>query len=61
MSQKKIYKVVWLNYLGQLMENVEVVVYDIPKNLQVNGLLGMDFLTRTKAIILLDSGEVYFK
>ena len=54
-------KVVWLNCLGQLMENFEVIVYDIPKNLQVNGLLGMDFLTQTKAVILLDSGEVYFK
>lgn len=60
-SPLPVIQVFWLNCLGQLMENFEVVVYDIPKNLQVNGLLGMDFLIQTKAVIFLDSGEIYFK
>ncbi len=60
-SPLPIIKVSWFNCLGQLIENFEVLVYDIPKNLQVNGLLGMDFLRQTKAVISLDTGEVYFK
>ena len=60
-SPLPVIRVTWLNCLGQLMEDFEVVVYDIPKNLQVNGLLGMDFLTQTKAVISLESREVYFK
>jgi aspartyl protease family protein len=54
-------QVAWFNCLGQLLNNFEVIAYDIPTNLQVNGLLGMDFLTRCKAVISLTSREIYFE
>ncbi|MGK7899068.1 MAG: aspartyl protease family protein [Xenococcus sp. (in: cyanobacteria)] len=59
-SPLPIIRVNCFNCLGHLMEDFEVIVYEIPNALQVNGLLGMDFLKQTKAIILVDKGEVYF-
>lgn len=55
-----IIEVRWFNCLGQLMENFEVVAYNIPNNIRVNGLLGMDFLTLTKAVISIETGEISF-
>ncbi len=60
-SPLPVIRVVWFNCLGHLMEDFEVIVYNLPKTLQVNGLLGMDFLKQTKAVISLDNGEIYFK
>ncbi len=60
-SPLPIIRVVWLNCLGHLIEDFEVIVYDIPNTLQVNGLLRMDFLKQTKAILSLEQGEIYFK
>lgn len=54
-------KINTFNCLGQKIENFEVIVYDLPSNLQVNGLLGMDFLTTRKAIINLYKTELYFQ
>lgn len=50
----------WFNCLGQLMEKFQVVAYNLPNNIRVNGLLGMDFLTQTKAVISIETGEIYF-
>lgn len=50
----------WFNCFGQLMEKFEVVAYNLPNNIRVNGLLGMDFLTQTKAVILIETGKIYF-
>lgn len=50
----------WFNCLGQLIENFEVVAYSIPNNIRVNGLLGMDFLTKTKAVIFIETGKISF-
>jgi aspartyl protease family protein len=51
----------WLNCVGQLSENFEVIAYRIPPNLQVNGLLGMDFLCRHHAIISTAEAQIYFR
>jgi aspartyl protease family protein len=59
-SPLPIIKIAGFNCLGHLIEDFEVIVYDIPNTLQVNGLLGMDFLKHTKAIISVDKGEIYF-
>jgi aspartyl protease family protein len=51
----------WLNCVGQLSENFEVIAYRIPPNLQVNGLLGMDFLCRHHAIISTAEAQINFR
>ncbi|WP_013324681.1 retropepsin-like aspartic protease [Gloeothece verrucosa] len=51
----------WFNCAGQLIENFEVVAFDIPAGLQVNGLLGMDFLLSCRAVISLAQAEIYFQ
>lgn len=48
----------WFNCVGQKIDNFEVVAYDIPPNLLVNGLLGMDFLCQCQAIISIGEAEI---
>jgi aspartyl protease family protein len=60
-SALPVIEVRWFNCLGQIIENFEVVAYNLPNNIRVNGLLGMDFLTQTKAVISIDTAEVKFK
>lgn len=50
-----VFRVAWLNCVGQEVKNFEVAAYMIPAGLGVDGLLGMDFLTRCRAVI--DVGE----
>jgi len=48
-------QVSWFNCLGQTIKNFEVIAYNIPANLRVDGLLGMDFLRYFRAVILLEN------
>lgn len=51
-------RVAWLNCVGQLVENFEVVAHTIPAALRVDGLLGMDFLTLCRAVIDVAEAEI---
>lgn len=50
----------WFNCAGQLITNFEVVAYDIPANLGLDGILGMDFLRAFKAVISIENAEIRF-
>jgi predicted aspartyl protease len=50
----------WFNCLGQIIKDCEVVAYTTPANLRVDGLLGMDFLTRFQAIISVREPEIRY-
>ena len=47
-------EVAWFNCLGKTIKNFEVIAYNLPPNLRVNGVLGMDFLRFFRAVILLE-------
>jgi len=51
----------WFNCVGQLIENFEIVAHDIPSNVRLDGLLGMDFLCRFRAVISVSSGEIRYR
>ena len=53
-------KISWLNSLGWVMKNFEVAVHTIPSP-AFDGVLGMDFLHRCKAIISIADAEIYFR
>ncbi|MEG4587670.1 retropepsin-like aspartic protease [Microcoleus sp. MOSTC5] len=50
----------WFNCVGQLIENFDVFAHDIPPNLRIDGLLGMDFPTRFQAVISVGDAEIRF-
>ncbi len=50
-------QVSWFNCLGQTLKNFEVIAYNIPANLRVDGVLGMDFLRYFRAVILLENSK----
>lgn len=50
-------QVSWFNCLGQTIKNFEVIAYNTPPNLRVDGVLGMDFLRYFRAVILLENSE----
>lgn len=52
--------VCWFNCVGQFIENFDVFAHDIPPNLRIDGLLGMDFLTRFQAVISVGDAEIRF-
>jgi hypothetical protein len=45
----------------QLLENFDVFAHDIPPNLRIDGLLGMDFLTRFQAVISVGDAKIRFQ
>lgn len=49
----------WFNCLGQRIENFSVVAYTIPANTFVDGLLGIDFLRKYRAIINVAEAEIW--
>ncbi|MCY7385419.1 MAG: retroviral-like aspartic protease family protein [Microcoleus sp. CAN_BIN18] len=53
--------VCWFNCVGQFIENFDVFAHDIPPNLRIDGLLGMDFLTRFQAVISVGDAEIRFQ
>ncbi len=50
----------WFNCAGKVVNNFDILAYDIPKTLKVDGVLGMDFLLNYGAIISLKNREIYF-
>lgn len=48
----------WLNCLGREKENFPVVALNLPGRALVNGLLGMDFLKESQAIIDVVKAEI---
>ncbi len=54
-------RVSWFHCLGQQMEDFPVTAYTLPPGTFVDGLLGMDFLLRYKAVIAIESGTVHFE
>ena len=55
-----IISVSWFNCAGKIINNFELLGYDIPQSLKVDGILGMNFLVKHGAIIALNSQEIYF-
>jgi predicted aspartyl protease len=51
----------WFNCVGQVIESFEVVAHDIPPNLRIDGLIGMDFLTCFQAVISVSEAEIRFQ
>lgn len=51
----------WFKCVGQLIESFEVVAHDIPPNLRIDGLIGMDFLTFFQAVISVSDAEIRFQ
>ena len=51
----------WFNCVGQLIENFEIVAHNLPPNIRINGLIGMDFLTRFQAVISVGDAEIRFQ
>ncbi|WP_445248646.1 aspartyl protease family protein [Microcoleus sp. OTE_8_concoct_300] len=51
----------WFNCVGQLIESFEIVAHDIPPNLRIDGLIGMDFLTFFQAVISVSDAEIRFQ
>ncbi len=56
-----IFNVAWFNCLGQTIRNFPVVAYTIPSAIYFDGLLGMDFLTRCKAILSVAEAKIRFQ
>ena len=50
--------VCWFNCVGQFIENFDVFAHDILPNLRIDGVLGMDFLTRFGAVISVGDAEI---
>jgi len=48
----------WLHCLGQRLEECPVVAHTLPAGAYVDGLLGMDILTRFQATIAVSTGKV---
>ncbi|BAU10690.1 hypothetical protein LEP3755_11810 [Leptolyngbya sp. NIES-3755] len=49
--QAPIVEIPWMSCLGQIVENYSVLALDLSATRYVNGILGMDFLIRFRAII----------
>ena len=50
----------WFNCAGKIINNFELLAYDIPQPLKVDGMLGMNFLVQYGAMINLHTQEIYF-
>jgi predicted aspartyl protease len=48
----------WFNCLGNQLEDFPVLAWNLPRGINTSGLLGMDFLSRTKAVIDVSSGTI---
>ena len=51
----------WFNCVGQFIEDFEIVAHNLPPNIRINGLIGMDFLTRFGSVISVSDAEIRFK
>jgi predicted aspartyl protease len=59
--QVPICPVPWLNCLGTRLENFAVLALDLPPSAEIDGLLGMDFLTQVGAIVDVEKAEIRLK
>jgi aspartyl protease family protein len=50
--------VTWFSCLGQRVENFSIVAHTLPATTFVDGLLGMDFLTRFQAVIYVGEAQI---
>ncbi len=48
----------WINCLGQQVDQFSVIALPIPNNAFIDGLVGIDFLRRFKAVIDIDASEI---
>jgi aspartyl protease family protein len=48
----------WFNCLGVTLKNFQVLVYTFPPGILTDGLLGMDFLTQSKAVISIADAKI---
>jgi predicted aspartyl protease len=51
----------WFNCVGQFIEDFEIVAHNLPPNIRINGLIGMDFLTRFGSVISVSDAEIRFQ
>ena len=51
-------RVTWFNSLGKKIPDFSVVAYTVPFTTLIDGLLGMDFLKKTNAIIDIANGVI---
>jgi len=54
-------KVAWLNSLGKKLPDFSVVAYTVPFSTLIDGLLGMDFLRTTGAVIDIANNVIELK
>jgi predicted aspartyl protease len=59
--QVPLFKVPWFSCGGNRLEDFEVLALDLPRSAEVDGLLGMDFLTQVGAIIDVEKAEIRLK
>ena len=50
----------WFSCLGQRLEKFPVVAHTLPSGTMADGLLGMDFLTKCRAVISTAEAKIYF-
>lgn len=53
-------RIEWLSALGNRIDEFQVVVHSLPSGIYAKGLLGMDFLSKIKAIIYTHKGLIKF-
>jgi Aspartyl protease len=59
--QVPIVVVPWFSCIGCRIDQFSALALDLPPSARVDGLLGMDFLTRVGAIVDVERGEVRVK
>jgi predicted aspartyl protease len=56
--QVPIMAISWFNCLGTSIQSFEVVALDLPRSAGIDGLLGMDFLTKIGAIVDIEQMQI---
>jgi len=51
----------WFNSLGQSIKKFEVAAHNIPQLARLDGILGMDFLCYSRAVISVADAEISFQ
>ena len=51
----------WFNSLGQSIKNFEIATYNLPKVIRLDGILGMNFLWDSQAVISVADAEISFQ
>jgi hypothetical protein len=56
--QVPIVEISWFNCLGTNIQSFEVIALDLPRSSGIDGLLGMDFLTKIGAIVDIEKMQI---